>query len=161
MGRSGLYRALDAAKDYAAKWDLQLKDVLATGKKPAWWLPFSIRWYTFTFHTGSGIVVVDVFWPGYKVKRFELYPLTGRGVMLPLWAAYPDFTSVTIGWRMGHGEVYKYRWHHWYRSLTDDEQAEYKKRFPPPDYGAWPGFYEEIADRPSSGSIGDHVIGRV
>ncbi len=34
--------------------------------------------------------------------------------MVPLWAAYPSYDSMTIGWRMGSGEVYKYRWHYWY-----------------------------------------------
>lgn len=161
MSTSGMYVALDAAKVYAAKWDVNLKELLAVGEQRSWWLLFAVRCYTFTALADNGVAVVEVLWPGYRVCRLEFYPLSGKGHMAPLWAAYPSFDSVTIGWRMGSGEDYKYRWHDWYRSLADEDRAEYKKRFPPPEYGAWPGFYEDIADQPSRGSIADHIVGRV
>ncbi len=158
-----MYTALNAAKEYATQWGLSWDDrgCLAAGKERAWWLLFGVRYYTFTFLIAEGVIIAGISCPGYKVRRFEVYPLAGKGLMLPLWAAYPTLDSVTINWRMGRGEYYKYRWNGWYRSLADDERAEYKKRFPPPDYGAWPGFYEDIADRPSTGSIGDVIMGRV
>ena len=157
----GKYRALDAVKGYGAKYGISVQTLLTTGSQPGRWRLFAFRWYGFTVHTGNGIAVADVVWPGYSVKRFEFYPMDGTSLMFPLWIAYPTFNSVTIGWRMGAGEAYKYRWHGWYRSLSEDRKAEYKEHFPPPERGAWSGFYEEVAARASQGTITDHIVGRI
>jgi len=161
MATSKLDAAFESAKEYTAKWDVQINVPLTVGLERSWWLLFAVRCYTFTALADEGVAVVSVLWPGYRVDRFEFYPLAGKGLMVPLWAAYPFFDAVTIGWRMGSGEDYKYRWHNWYRTLADEQKAAYKRRFPPPEYGAWPGFYEQIAERPSAGSITDHIVGRV
>ena len=157
----GKYDALDAAKAYAAKVGLSVAEVLATGHSPSRWLFVKFRWYSLTAHTGNGIAVVNVAWPGCSVERFEFYPTDGKSPMLPLWLAYPTFNSLTIGWRMGSGENYKHRWHQWYRGLTDEQRTGYKDRFPPPQEDSWSGFYEEIAERASQGTITDHISGRV
>ena len=80
--------------------------------------------------------------------------------MLPLWAAYPTYCSVTIGWRMGCGEDYKYRWHAWYDSLSVDRKAQYKERYPAKD--DWDYFYTDVADyEPDPESYAEVIMGRV
>ena len=42
---------------------------------------------------------------GYRTKfRVEYHPTDLKAFLLPLWAAYPSFTSVTMGWRQSYGE---------------------------------------------------------
>jgi hypothetical protein len=100
-----------------------------------------------------------------SVSYFELKPIDPKRFLLPLWAVFPHYTSVTIGWRMGYGEKYKYRWHAWYRSLSDEDRRKYKQRFPAPtdEERCWEGFYEQIADVPATGQnpIAELIIGRV
>jgi hypothetical protein len=159
-----LQQAIDAARIYAARWGIPWGTVSRTTTERASWWPLSaVTWHTFTVDTGNGTLEVSVWCPDQTVSRFEFYPHDAKGWMLPLWAAFPEYTSVSIGWRMSYGEEYKYRWHAWYRSLLPSDRSEYKKRFPPPeDKGlGWGGFYEDIADKPSGGSIADHVVGRV
>ena len=158
---------MNAVKQYAGQLGLRWDDLgyLTSGEEGSWrgwWPRFRVEWYTFAFMIPDGIVVATVRGDGKTVHKFELYPLLGKGSLLPLWAAYPEFNSVTIGWRMGSGEFYKYRWHQWYRSLSDEERAQYRVRFPAPDDGAWTGFYEEIADRPAAAdSVADFIMGRI
>jgi len=82
-----------------------------------------------------------------------------------LWAAYPTFNSVTMGWRQSYGEQYKYRWHSFYRGLSEDAKAEYRREYPPPtdEERCWQGFYELIADVPATGEhpIAEFIFGRV
>ncbi len=156
--------AVNAAEVYAAAWNIPWRQVVKTDKEREWWF-FSIRWYTFTIDTGDGEAIASVYGPTATVNRFEYYPSAPDGFLLPLWVAFPGYTSVTCGWRQGYGESYKYRWHSFYRSLTEAKKAEYRLRFPPPvdkDL-CWQGFYENVADKPADGSnpIAEFIIGRV
>ena len=137
--------AIAAAENYATAWDVPWGTITKTQKHRTW-LTFT-RGYTFAFESEFGIGEVDVWHPN-EVMRCEFIPSDSRYHMLPLWAAFPTFNSVTIGWRMGYGEVYKYRWHDWYDQLPDEKRSEYKKRFPPPEDEelCWYDFYELLAD---------------
>jgi hypothetical protein len=169
MRTAGWERALESAQKYAGSlgipWDdhgCQTSD--HSGEWRGWWPRYRVDFYTFTILVPDAVVISSVRGESYSIHRFEVYPLFAKGVMLPLWLAYPEFNSVTIGWRMGSGEFYKYRWHYWYRSLSDEQRTEYKKKFPPPndDDRAWAGFYEVIADeRADPNSPGEYVAGRV
>lgn len=64
-----------------------------------------------------------------------------KNPMAPLWFMYPHITRYCIGWRMGYGEDYKYKFGDWYSSLTIEEQKQYQIMFPEPK--GWLGWYEE------------------
>ena len=83
--------------------------------------------------------------------------------MLPLWLVYPNYTSLTMGWRQGGGEGYKLRWHAWWRSLDADAKRAYRISYPEPAVPelCWSGFYDDIAETPSSGGIAELIVGRV
>lgn len=99
------------------------------------------------------------------VSYFEVKPTDPKHLLIPLWGVFPRYTAVTIGWRMGYGEEYKYRWHAWYRGLSDEDRQKYKQRFPTPtdEERCWEGFYEQIADVPATGQnpIVELIVGRV
>ncbi|MDE7030825.1 MAG: NADAR family protein [Lachnospiraceae bacterium] len=65
-------------------------------------------------------------------------------MMLPLWLACPKIARYSIGWRMGYGEDYAFKWHNWYQSLPAKEQAAYQKLFPEPP--TWKGFWNNTDD---------------
>lgn len=68
--------------------------------------------------------------------------MTDKKLMPPLWLAYPYISRYSIGWRMGSGESYKYKFWDWFdNELSKSEQAEYKEMFPAPK--RWYGFWEE------------------
>jgi hypothetical protein len=164
MSDRKLHESIDAARAYTAKWGIPWGTISRiTRERSSWWPLSAVQRYNFTVETDSGIVEVPVWCPDQTVSRFEYYPRDPKAWMLPLWAAFPEYTSVSMGWRMAYGEGYKYRWHHWYRGLSPSARDEYKKRFPPPDNEelGWHGFYEDIAERPSSGTLGDEIGGRV
>ena len=154
--------AIEHVRTYAAQWGLPVQHLRLVKKHRAWWY-FRIRWYEFEVDTGDG--TADVIASRRGINSFEYKPTNPKTFLLPLWAVQPYFTSVTIGWRMSPGEEYKYRWHAWYRSLSDVERAAYKARFPAPtdEERAWSGFYEEVADVPATGSnpVAELIIGRV
>ena len=133
-------------------------------KKRVWWF-FYVEWYTFKIDTGDGEAVATIYSRAARVNSFEYYPRDERAFLLPLWAAYPRFTSVTVGWRQGSGERYKYRWHAFYRKLSEHAKAEYRRRFQPPDdeERCWHGFYELTSDKRATNKhpIADFIIGRV
>jgi hypothetical protein len=136
----GQYRALEVAKSYGLNCGVAFQNLLSDGTSLPSWLPFAFRWYSFTFHTGNGVVVTSVAWPGYSVRRFEFYPTDGSSFMLPLWLAYPSMHADSVGWRMGSGEVYRGLWHGWFASLYQSEQNHYRKQFPQPEDNGWQYF---------------------
>jgi hypothetical protein len=99
------------------------------------------------------------------VQFFEYTPSDAKTFLVPLWGVFPFYTSVTSGWRQGYGEVYRCRWHAWYRSLTDEERDRYRRRFPAPtDHErCWTGFFEDIAAVPGTGKnpLAEFIIGRI
>ena len=46
------------------------------------------------------------------------------------WEEFPEYSPVTIGWRMGYGEGYWEDWSHWYMSKSPSERAAYQERHP-------------------------------
>lgn len=65
-----------------------------------------------------------------------------KKLMPPLWLAYPHIDRYSIGWRMGVGEDYKYKFWDWFENkLSKSEQSEYMEMFPEPK--SWYGFWEE------------------
>ncbi len=138
--------AIAAAEEYAANWSVPWGPMTRAVKRRSWLRLFAVTEYTFAFESDHGTGEVDVACPG-TVTRFEFFPTGASHFMVPLWAAYPGYTSVTIGWRMGDGEAYMYRWNEWYRGLSDERRSEYMKRFPTPEDAdlGWDGFYGRIA----------------
>lgn len=53
-------------------------------------------------------------------------------LMAPLWLMYPHIPNGSIGWRMGYGESYAEAYYRWFYSLSEDEKAEFNKKFPAP-----------------------------
>ncbi|NES83356.1 MAG: hypothetical protein F6K10_19215 [Moorea sp. SIO2B7] len=153
--------AISAAETYAAEWNVPWERVTKIKKHRA--LLIFIEGFTISFESGGGVGEVEVSCPD-RITRFEFMPSDSTHFMLPLWAAYPTYDSVTSGWRQGYGEVYKYRWHDWYDKLSDEKRTEYRERFPPPkdEELCWADFYELIADVPADyNSIPDFLMGRV
>lgn len=70
--------------------------------------------------------------------------LKDKKLMPPLWLAYPGIERFSIGWRMGNGESYRYRFCDWFSSLFDEEQAEYQELFPEPI--VWKGWWKDEYD---------------
>ena len=58
--------------------------------------------------------------------EYKLKKLKDKKLLPPPWIAYPEIERYSIGWRMGYGESYIYKWSEWYTSLNDEEQEEYQ-----------------------------------
>ena len=154
--------AIVLAKHYALKWGAPWGTVSEIRKERAWWLLFRVRFFHLTIESEAGRSQVTIDSLFKKLWFFEFIPTDTSTWMLPLWGAYPIYNAVTIGWRMGSGEDYKYKWHAWWRTLSAEARDRYRSRYPEPDWGAWPGFYEEIAEVPAKpGNMVDLMIGRV
>jgi hypothetical protein len=156
--------AVNLAKEYAVEWEIPwVSDVISDVQRHGWFL--DIEWCTLTVDTGKGSAIVFIYGPDFCVNRFEYFPAEDDGLLLPLWAVFPIYTAVTMGWRQSYGEQYKYRWHAWYRNLPEERRAEYRRKYPPPedDERAWKGFYELIADRPAAGEhpIAEFIMGQI
>jgi hypothetical protein len=154
--------AIRQLRDYACEWGLQVRRVQLLKAYRAWWY-LRVNEYRFEADTGDGKALVWVS-RGDGVQSFDYHPSDPATFMLPLWAAFPLYNSVTMGWRQGSGERYKYRWHAFYRGLGSDERDAYKARFPPPvDERLWEDFYSYVADVPAgkTNPIADFIIGRV
>lgn len=70
--------------------------------------------------------------------------MTDKKLMPPLWMAYPYISRYSIGWRMGSGEDYAYKFWDWFDTLSKNEQKEYIKLFPEPK--RWNKFWENSAN---------------
>ena len=47
----------------------------------------------------------------------------------------------SIGWRMGAGEDYKFKFNDWLKTLSQDKQRQYQQLFPEP--ATWHGYWDE------------------
>ena len=60
--------------------------------------------------------------------------------MRPQWMVYPSYGEFSMGWRMGGGEDYRYKFWDWYEKLTKEEQQAYQEAYPYPifwHYNNW------------------------
>ena len=64
-----------------------------------------------------------------------------RNAMLPLWLEYPEIPRYSIGWRMGTGEGYAWKFSEWWEKLSPAAQLEYQTLYPEPV--GWRGWYAE------------------
>lgn len=55
-----------------------------------------------------------------------------QNIMAPLWLMYPHIPYGSIGWRMGYGESYSNAFYGWFYQLSNEEKAEFNRKFPPP-----------------------------
>ena len=70
--------------------------------------------------------------------------------MPPPWLMYPHIPHGSIGWRMGYGETYRYKFYDWFEKLSKAEQKQYQLMFPAPK--TWSGYYDD------SGAERDHLF---
>jgi hypothetical protein len=64
-----------------------------------------------------------------------------QDAMLPLWLQFPDLPRYSIGWRMGSGEEYAWKFSDWWDKLSVAAQQEYEQRYPEPV--GWSGWYRD------------------
>ena len=76
--------------------------------------------------------------------------LEKKSLMPPPWLAHREIERYSIGWRMGYGEDYMYRFIKWLDTLSAEEQAEYHTLFPEPV--TWKGWW----DNEDSGEVLEH-----
>ena len=69
--------------------------------------------------------------------------LREKNIMPPPWLAYREIERYSIGWRMGYGEDYIYRFGDWLDTLSREELAEYRMLFPEPV--TWRGWWDDEA----------------
>ena len=67
--------------------------------------------------------------------------LQKKKIMPPPWLAHREIERYSIGWRMGYGEDYIYRFGDWLDTLSPDEQTEYRTLFPEPV--TWKGWWDD------------------
>ena len=67
--------------------------------------------------------------------------LKDKKIMPPPWLAFPDIERYSIGWRMGYGEDYIYRFGDWLDTLSPEERKEYRSLFPEPI--TWKGWWDD------------------
>ena len=66
--------------------------------------------------------------------------LQDKKIMPPPWLAHREIERYSIGWRMGYGEDYIYRFGDWLDTLSPEEQTEYRTLFPEPV--TWKGWWD-------------------
>ena len=69
--------------------------------------------------------------------------LREKNIMPPPWLAHREIERYSIGWRMGYGEDYIYRFGDWLDTLSREELAEYRMLFPEPV--TWRGWWDDEA----------------
>ena len=67
--------------------------------------------------------------------------LQDKKIMPPPWMAFPEIERYSIGWRMGYGEDYIYRFGDWLDTLSPEERTEYRALFPEPV--TWKGWWDD------------------
>lgn len=73
-----------------------------------------------------------------------------KKIMPPPWLAFPEIERYSMGWRMGYGEDYIYRFGDWLDTLSSEEWKEYKTLFPEPI--TWKGWWDDE----DSGEVLEH-----
>ena len=76
--------------------------------------------------------------------------LQDKKIMPPPWLAHREIERYSIGWRMGYGEDYIYRFGDWLDTLSPEERTEYRTLFPEPV--TWKGWWDDE----DSGEVLEH-----
>gem|GEM_PF-6435954 len=166
--------SLDSIKqiviDYARSLSIQVEESISVEFEYfGFWILRRATSANVTAVADEGTIEANI-WPNLStLHSCILKPNDEAGLLLPLWIAFPRFSSVTSGWRQGTGEPYKYEWHQWWNTLSQSTKQDYRIRFPEPTdeereewKGGWEGFYDHIAEIPGNpNSIPDLLFGRV
>ena len=64
-----------------------------------------------------------------------------RNLLPPPWIKFPSIDPFSIGWRMGVGEDYKFKFNDWLKTLSQDDRSEYQRLFTEP--ATWRGYWDE------------------
>jgi hypothetical protein len=136
--------SIEIVRSYAEKWRVSTPE------------PFRVEQVRQRFRTvAHELHFDDGHWTGFSyVERnasepcvFDFRPKGPSLMMPPLWAAYPNYSAATIGWRMGGGEEYRYAWWDWYSKLTDLQRDLYQRTFPVPvNERAWNLWFYDVGD---------------
>ena len=159
--------AYEKLSQYASRLRIELlKTTSVKHWHDGWWIFRSFDWIEFGIDSNLGKIDATIGKHGAKifVESFQLTPDDPASEPLPLWVTYPNVLSVSTFWRYEPAQSYKFNWHDWWITLTNDQKLDYRKRYPEPndDFWGWSGFYDKIADVPGDpDSIGDLIIGRV
>ncbi|MCM8531865.1 MAG: hypothetical protein NE330_11940 [Lentisphaeraceae bacterium] len=134
--------AIETATKYAQEYGVSLGQIESVNFKKKL---LCVSNCSISFNNDSGKGVVDVA-PDYQIKRFEFHPSSNDKDMLPLWIAYPSYNSVTIGWRMGTGELYREKWTTWFLSLPNGTRQTFIEKYPLPEDKelGWEDFYTNL-----------------
>ena len=128
--------AIETARRYSDKLGLPWRSVVHCHRAAA---HRADRRILIVIDTGHGASVCEV--DGGGVIRLEFYPCSCSKLdMLPPWLAYPGYSSTTIGWRQGTGELYKRTWSSWYTKLGANERQAYIDRYGPGYVEDWAHF---------------------
>ena len=66
--------------------------------------------------------------------------------MRPQWMVYPSYGAFSMGWRMGGGEDYRYKFWDWYEKLTEKEQQAYQEAYPYPIFWHYNNWNDDEVD---------------
>ncbi|MCC9644360.1 hypothetical protein LOC71_18945 [Rhodopirellula sp. JC740] len=134
--------SLDIVQRYAARWGIALPHPTRIEIERKWFRTFAHK-LRFDSEHWEGFAYVE---RGYtEPSVFDFRPRVDGLLMPPLWAAYPTYSAVTVGWRMGGGEDYRYVSWEWYGTLSDAERAEYQTIFPvPSDHRNWDLWFYDV-----------------
>lgn len=66
--------------------------------------------------------------------------------MRPQWMVYPSYGEFSMGWRMGGGEDYRYKFWDWYEKLTEKEQQAYQEAYPYPIFWHYNNWNDDEVD---------------
>lgn len=72
-------------------------------------------------------------------RSMKKMKIMNKKIMPPPWLAFPEIERYSIGWRMGYGEDYIYKFGKWFDCLPEEEQKEYRSLFPEPV--TWKGWW--------------------
>jgi hypothetical protein len=138
--------ALRIAREHLERRSLPWERVEKVFIHKPWWGLFGADAYVFDFIGEAGWAEVWVDYPD-KIRYSTFYPVDGRFQVAPLWTQFPEFSSVTISWRMAPGEDYHRHWHWWFHRLSSEERLAYQKLYPAPtdEERCWSDFYDLLA----------------
>lgn len=74
----------------------------------------------------------------------EIPEFDADGLMVPPWIKFPNIPLGSIGWRMGVGEDYWFRFRSWWFRQIRAKRVAVKTKYPEPR--EWLGFYDRLKD---------------